>query len=96
MKFTVAIDGPAAAGKSTVSRRVAERLGIRFLDTGSMYRAVTWAALQRGVAPEDEAGCAEVARALKLGFDADGHVLVDGAPGEPHIRSTEVSAAVTT
>ena len=51
----VAIDGPAGSGKSTVARKLAERLGFRYVDTGAMYRALTWLALERGVALDDEA-----------------------------------------
>ena len=58
----VAIDGPAGAGKSTVARRLAERLGFRYLDTGAMYRALTWLALERGVSLEDDAALAALAR----------------------------------
>ena len=56
----IAIDGPAAAGKSTVAKLVARELGLTFLDTGAMYRAVTFAVLERGVDPSDEAACARV------------------------------------
>ena len=59
----VAIDGPAGAGKSTVARRLAERLGFRYLDTGAMYRALTWLALQWDVPLEDETKLGELARA---------------------------------
>ena len=56
----IAIDGPAGAGKSTVTRQVAQRLGLMYLDTGAMYRALTWLVLQSGISPEDEAGVAEL------------------------------------
>lgn len=91
----LALDGPAGVGKSTVARRLAHALGGFFLDTGAMYRALTLAILERGVAPADAAGCARVARALALDFDAEGHVLYDGRPGEPAIRGAEVTAAVS-
>jgi cytidylate kinase len=60
-----------------------------------MYRAVTLAVLERGLAPEDGRACAAVARALALDFDAGGHVLLDGRPGEPAIRGPEVTRAVS-
>jgi cytidylate kinase len=60
----IAIDGPVASGKTAVGRLVAQRLGIRYLDTGAMYRAVTWTALRRGTDLEDEAALARVARGL--------------------------------
>ena len=91
----IALDGPAGAGKSTVARRLAESLGLAFLDTGAMYRAVTLAALERGVHPSDAEACEEVARSLQLGFDADGRILVDGVAGEPDIRSQTVTLNVS-
>jgi cytidylate kinase len=59
----VAIDGPAGAGKSTVARRLAQRLGFRYLDTGAMYRALTWLALERGADLDDGEDIAALARA---------------------------------
>jgi cytidylate kinase len=91
----IAIDGPAASGKSTVAKIVARELGLTFLDTGAMYRAVTLAALRRGVDPHDAEGCAAVARAIRLSFDARGAILIDGQPGEPAIRGEEVTRAVS-
>lgn len=91
----VAIDGPAGAGKSTVARSVAAALGLRFLDTGAMYRAVTLVVLERGVDPHDAAGCGAVARSLELGFDPDGRIRIDGRPGEPAIRARDVTRAVS-
>jgi cytidylate kinase len=91
----IALDGPAGAGKSTLARELARALGLAFLDTGAMYRAVTLAVLERGIAPEDGAACAAVARALALDFDADGRILLDGRPGEPSIRGPEVTRAVS-
>jgi cytidylate kinase len=91
----IAIDGPAAAGKSTVARRVAARLGLDFLDTGAMYRAVTLVVLERGVDPADGTACAAVARELELEFDEGAHIQIDGRPGEPAIRSQPVTRAVS-
>ena len=67
----VAIDGPAGAGKSTVARGLAERLGFRYLDTGAMYRALTWLALERGVDLDDEAALAALARENPVRFEGD-------------------------
>ena len=67
----VAIDGPAGAGKSTVARRLAERLGFRYLDTGAMYRALTWLALDHGIELDDETRLAELAAANPVVFDGD-------------------------
>jgi cytidylate kinase len=91
----IAIDGPAGAGKSTVAREVARVLGITYLDTGAMYRAVTWIALERGLDPGDAAACGRLAHELALDFDAQGRIHVDGRPGEPHIRSERVTASVS-
>ena len=85
----VAIDGPAGAGKSTVARRLAERLGFRYVDTGAMYRALTWLALERGVALDDEAALAR-ARAREPRDDrAEGSIAIDGrdvTKRDPHGR----------
>ena len=78
----IAIDGPAGSGKSTVARALAQRLGLEYLDTGAMYRAVTFAALRRGLDPADAEPTAEVARNVDLVVSADG-VTVDGVCGEP-------------
>ena len=67
----VAIDGPAGAGKSTVARALAERLGFRYLDTGAMYRALTWLAMRDGIELADEPALAELARREPVVFDDD-------------------------
>jgi CMP/dCMP kinase len=91
----VAIDGPAGAGKSTVARLLAERLRFRYLDTGAMYRAVTWLALERGAALEDEASVGALAAAHPVAFDA-GRVLVDGADVTAAIRQARIDRVVST
>src|SRR5689334_821652 len=94
----VAVDGPSGSGKSTVSRRLATALGARYLDTGAMYRAVTWAVLQAGVEPTDAAAVAEVCArvALDIGTDpAAPHIRVDGVPVDGPIRGVEVTGAVS-
>ena len=91
----IAIDGPAASGKSTLARALAARLGLTFLDTGAMYRAVTLAALRRDVRPSDAAACAALAGEVRLSFDAEGRILIEGEPGEPHIRGAEVTGHVS-
>ena len=83
----VAIDGPAGAGKSTVARAVAERLGFTYLDTGAMYRAVALAAAERGQAPAD------VAPALKI--EPGERIRVDGRDVTDEIRTPEVSEAAS-
>jgi CMP/dCMP kinase len=94
----VAVDGPSGSGKSTVSRRLAQALGARYLDTGAMYRAVTWAVLQAGVDPRDTETVTKIASAIALtvGCDpADPHVAVDGAGVDDVIRGPQVTAAVS-
>jgi len=97
----VAIDGPAGSGKSTVARRVAELAGLRYLDTGATYRALTLALLRRGVPPEDPRAVADAAKAVDLTLElAPGdagvaRVLLDGVPAGPELRSPQVNAAVS-
>ncbi len=90
----ITIDGPAGAGKSTVGRAVAKRLGLEYLDTGAMYRAVTLAALRRGISVNDAAAVAEVARRLDLTVD-DTAVVLDGVDATTAIRSREVTEGVS-
>jgi len=90
----IAIDGPAGAGKSTVGRAVAERLGLDYLDTGAMYRAVTFAALRRGIDPTEADDVAVLAGAVEMTID-DSSVVVDGVDATVEIRGREVTAAVS-
>ena len=92
----IAIDGPAGAGKSTVGRAVARRLGLEYLDTGAMYRAVAFAALRRGIAVTDDVLVAELARELVLTVTDRGQVIVDGVDATTAIRGREVTGAVST
>jgi len=94
----VAVDGPSGSGKSTVSRRLADALGAGYLDTGAMYRAVTWAVLDAGVDPSDAAAVAAVCARVRLEIGTDPgkqHVRVDGVAVEGPIRGVEVTAAVS-
>jgi cytidylate kinase len=96
MGRVVAIDGPVGAGKSTVARALARRLGYRYVDTGAMYRSVAWAAVQRKVALSDEEAVAGLARDLDIEFvpDREGQrVLVDGEDATEAIRRPEMSEA---
>lgn len=91
----VAIDGPAGAGKSTVARRLAERLGFSYLDTGAMYRALTWLALERGVDIEDEQALGVLAREAPVSFERT-HVRIGGEDVTDAIRTPRIDAAVPT
>ena len=95
-KLSIAIDGPAGAGKSSVSKILASRLGYSYLDTGAMYRAVTYEALKKGLT--DPAEITAMTKALdmevKPGTDAM-HVIVDGEDVTPFIRTPEVSGHVS-
>jgi len=90
----VAIDGPAGAGKSTVARALAERLGFRYLDTGAMYRAVTWLAMQRGVDLGDAVACAQLAAAEPVTFDDADRVWIAGTDVTSSIRGTRIDRMV--
>lgn len=89
----IAIDGPAGAGKSTVAKEVARRLGLERLDTGAMYRAVTLEAIERGVEPADAEGCAAIARSMNLSVGE--RVVLNGADVTEQIRTPPVTAAVS-
>jgi cytidylate kinase len=90
----VAIDGPAGAGKSTVARRLAQQLGFRYLDTGAMYRALTWLAMQRGIALGENEPLAELARANPVTFDDHGRVSIAGTDVTASIRRSSIDRNV--
>ena len=92
--MVVAIDGPAGAGKSTVARALADRLGFRYLDTGAMYRALTWLALERGVDLNDGAALGELAQVSPISFDGD-RVLIAGEDVTDGIRQAEIDRVVS-
>jgi CMP/dCMP kinase len=94
----IAVDGPSGTGKSTVARGLARRLGFRYLDTGAMYRAVTWAVLRDGVDPADAEAVAAVAEKIELAVSTDPdhpRVTVDGRRVDREIRSRPVTVAVS-
>ena len=94
----IAIDGPSGSGKSTVARAVAARLGLRYLDTGAMYRALTWWALERGIDLGDAEEVAQAARDLPVVMGTDPaapSVSVDGTDVTAEIRETRISEAVS-
>jgi len=90
----VAIDGPAGSGKSTVALALAQRLGFLYLDTGAMYRALTWLARRDGVEPEDGDALARLARDHPVSFDLHGRVAVAGEDVTAGIREAEIDRLV--
>jgi len=88
--MVAALDGPAGAGKSSVARQVAERAGFTFLNSGSFYRAVTWAVLEKGRDPADREAVVRTAHDACLSLDGEGGVTVDGRPVEHFLRSDAI------
>ncbi|MEY3413552.1 MAG: cytidylate kinase [Actinomycetota bacterium] len=93
--IVVAIDGPAGAGKSTIAKSLAARLGVRYLDTGAMYRAVTFAAMNSGIDLLNQDLVADLTRESKM-LLTDESVVINGLDATVAIRSSEVTAAVST
>jgi CMP/dCMP kinase len=90
----VAIDGPAGSGKSTVAQALARRLGFRYLDTGAMYRALTWLAHRDGVDLEDGVALAALASEHPVSFDAEGRVQIAGEDVSRQIRDAGIDRIV--
>ena len=90
----VAIDGPAGAGKSTVARALAQRLGFRYLDTGAMYRALTWLAMQRGLDLSNEHALSSLAREEPVSFHDHERVSIAGTDVTSSIRMTRIDRMV--
>jgi cytidylate kinase len=91
----VAIDGPAGAGKSTVARKLAERLGFRYLDTGAMYRALTWLAMREGLPLGDDGEpLGDLARRSPIAFDEVGRVFIAGSDVTSAIRQSRIDRMV--
>jgi cytidylate kinase len=96
--LVVAIDGPSGSGKSSTARGVADRLGLAFLDTGAMYRAITWLALEEGVDLEDRAAVARLLDHASIEVDLDPRrpaIAINGVDVSDAIRAPEVSKAVS-
>jgi cytidylate kinase len=91
----VAIDGPAGAGKSTVARRLADRLQFRYLDTGAMYRALTWLALQQSFDLSDGERLGRLARENPITFENEQRVFISGTDVTAAIRRTQVDRMVS-
>ena len=95
MKIAVAIDGPAAAGKSTVAKKVAEIRGYTYIDTGAMYRAFTWYCLRKGVDCQDEQACVALIPEVNIELKPGHVVLCNGIDVSKEIRQTDVSGNVS-
>jgi pantoate ligase/cytidylate kinase len=90
----IAIDGPAGAGKSTVTKQVAKELGLLFLDTGAMYRAITWLVLEAKIPLDDEVKIAELVNSAKIELTGD-RVLINSEDVTQAIRTPEVTSKVS-
>ncbi len=96
--INIAIDGPAGAGKSTIAKAVAKDLGIIYLDTGAMYRATAYLALQKGIDPKDEQKVSEMLEDLKMDIvyqNGDQHIIVNGIDATPYLREHYMSKAAS-
>ncbi len=93
-KLLIPVDGPAGAGKTTVSRALADRLGYRYIDTGALYRGVAYEVKRRGIDPENEAELQDLCNRIQLGFESEGkelHLYSGGVNISDHIRTPEIS-----
>lgn len=90
----IAIDGPTASGKGTIAQRVADRLGFHYLDSGALYRLLTWKAVQSGVAADDETRLARLAQTIQPRF-RDGRIELEGVDVTDAIRAEEISRAAS-
>lgn len=94
----IAIDGPAASGKSSVARELARRLGFAYVNSGAMYRAVTWTILNHGIDPNDKKGIIRFIESVSIDgrfIDREFHLLIDGVDLTPHLHEDRVNAAVS-
>src|SRR5258708_17815792 len=93
-----AIDGPAASGKSSVARELARRLGFVYVNSGAMYRAVTWKVLNQGIDPTDNDSITKLIAGSRLGgklIDGEFHLLIDNVDLTPHLHEGQVNAEVS-
>ena len=97
--IVVAVDGPAASGKSTVSRALAKMLGYNYVDTGAMYRAITWKALEEGIDVDDTISVIAMMHRIKISFeivDSQARMLIDGVYPGDKVRAPRVTEKVST
>ena len=96
--YVIAIDGPAASGKSSVARALAKRLGFSYVNSGAMYRAMTWRVLQRGIAVQDPDAIAAMAEEARIAcelIDKESRISIDNFDPSPQLHSDEVNRAVS-
>ena len=91
----IAIDGPSASGKSTTAKGVAEKLGITHLDTGAMYRTVTWGLKKAAIHPSDDEKVCGFLKNLEIYFDASNHIWLNGEDVSVEIRTGDISSKVS-
>lgn len=91
MKINIAIDGPSAAGKSTIAKMLAKKLGYSHLDTGAMYRCVAYQSVRLGIDQNDEAALAAMIDSMSIDFDSDGHVFINHEDVSTQIRENQIS-----
>jgi cytidylate kinase len=94
----IAIDGPAASGKSSVARELARRLGFVYVNSGALYRAITWYVLQRGIGPDDEVGIAQTIESVHINCrleNNESRVCIDDVDPKTHLRDDPVNKAVS-
>ena len=94
----VAIDGPAASGKSSVAQQLAKRLGFVYVNSGAMYRAITWHVLDRGIGPSDSAAITQLVDTARIECDLDhdeSRILIDGVDAAEHFRDVRVNEGVS-
>ena len=91
----IAIDGPSASGKSTTAKGVAEKLGITHLDTGAMYRTVTWGLKKAAIHPSNDKKVREFLKNLEIYFDASNHIWLNGEDVSVEIRTGDISSRVS-
>ena len=95
MSLVIAIDGPAGSGKGTITKIISEKLGLVNIDTGAMYRCVALACINNGIKLEEEDKISEIAKKIKIEFDKDRNVYLDGVDVSKRIRDKDVSALVS-
>ncbi|ADO76936.1 (d)CMP kinase [Halanaerobium praevalens] len=95
MKNVIAIDGPGGAGKSTIAKLLAKKINYLHLDTGAMYRAVTWAALKKNIDFKDEEKIIKIAEKSKIIFDQQGNIFLNGKNISQEIRNNKVNQYVS-